>query len=297
MAIDGEQQRQNGDDPSVAIVLFGATGDLAARMVLPAVHTMAARGLLPRDWALIGNGRGEMSHGEFRDHVRQALLDAGDLADADEWQVFSDRLFFAGGGFAIDDPGSLPDVLAEVEEVFGRPPDRLVHYLALPPTTFADITSALGTHDLAADAKVVFEKPFGTSLESFETLNDAVHSVLDEAQIYRIDHFLGKEAAQQLHAARFANRLFAEVWSREHVSAVQIDIPEELDIAGRAEFYDETGALSDMIVTHLFQLAAEVAMEPPVSLGAEDLREARETVIAAFRPLDPAEVVLGQFDG
>ena len=144
---------------------------------------------------------------------------------------------------------------------------------------------------------MVYEKPFGTSPESFRELDRVVHQVLQEEQIFRIDHFLGKEGTQDLHALRFGNSVFDQLWSAEHVRAVQIDVPETLDIADRAEFYDATGAVLDMIVTHLFQLAAEVAMETPGSLSAADLQAAREDVIAGFRPLDPAEVVLGQFDG
>jgi len=124
-----------------------------------------------------------------------------------------------------------------------------------------------------------------------------VHRVLDESQVYRIDHFLGKEATQNLHVLRFANEVFAAMWNREHIESVQIDVPETLGVANRAGFYDATGAVLDMLVTHLFQVAAEIAMEPPASLGAADLQSARERVIRSFRPLDPAEVVLGQFDG
>ena len=162
---------------------------------------------------------------------------------------------------------------------------------------FEETTRALGQHGLTGDARVVYEKPFGTSPESFLTLDKVVHAVLDEQQVYRIDHFLGKEATQDLHLLRFANGLFAAMWDREHVESVQIDVPEKLGITDRAGFYDATGAVLDMLVTHLFQVAAEVAMEPPASLDALDLQAAREKVIASFRPLDPAEVVLGQFTG
>ena len=144
---------------------------------------------------------------------------------------------------------------------------------------------------------MVYEKPFGTSPQAFRALDRVVHSVLDEQQVYRIDHFLGKEATQDLHVLRFANGLFAAMWDREHVESVQIDVPEKLGITDRSVFYDATGAVLDMLVTHLFQVAAEVAMEPPASLGAADLQAAREKVIKSFRPLDPAEVVLGQFTG
>ena len=172
-----------------------------------------------------------------------------------------------------------------------------MHYLAVPPSAFARITEGLGEHGLAKGSRVVYEKPFGTSPEGFRELDEMVHKVLDEDQVFRIDHFLGKEATQNLHVLRFANGLFDAVWCREHVRAVQIDVPEKLGITDRAEFYDATGAVLDMLVTHLFQVAAEVAMEPPASLTADDLQAAREEVIGCFRPIDPDEVVLGQFEG
>jgi glucose-6-phosphate 1-dehydrogenase len=203
---------------------------------------------------------------------------------------------FAGGGFSADSPGSLLDVIAHARSHLGADA-QFVHYLAVPPVAFADITKALGAHRLAAGARVVYEKPFGTSQASFRALNRVVRSVLDESQVYRIDHFLGKEATQELHVIRFANELFGAMWNAEHIESVQIDAPETLGVSDRAEFYDATGAVLDMLVTHLFQVAAEVAMEPPSSLGAGDLQAARENVIRRFRPLNPAEVVLGQFGG
>src|SRR5207247_1798025 len=155
----------------------------------------------------------------------------------------------------------------------------------------------LGQHGLAKGARVVYEKPFGTSADSFRALDRVAHSVLAEDQVYRIDHFLGKEATQDLHVLRFANGLFHAMWDRKHVESVQIDVPEKLGVTDRAGFYDATGAVLDMLITHLFQVAAEVAMEPPASLDATGLQAAREKVIRSFRPLDPAEVVLGQFTG
>ena len=152
-------------------------------------------------------------------------------------------------------------------------------------------------HKLAEHSRVVYEKPFGASPEGFRELDDVVHSVFDEEQVFRIDHFLGKEGTQDLHVLRFANTLFEHVWSREHVAQVQIDVPENLDVADRADFYDATGATLDMLVTHLFQVAAEVAMEPPVSFNADDILSARESVLGRFRPLAPEDVVLGQFTG
>ena len=277
-------------------VLFGATGDLAKRMVLPAFYQLAADGLLPRQWRLVGNGRGDVAHEDFRRHVHNALTEFGPRPDKGAWDAFSQRLFFAGGGFTSDNPGSLLDVLTHGRESLGGDP-QLVHYLAVPPVAFGETTKALGQHGLAKDARVVYEKPFGTSSQAFRALDRVVHSVLDEQQVYRIDHFLGKEATQDLHVLRFANGLFAAMWDREHVESVQIDVPEKLGITDRSVFYDATGAVLDMLVTHLFQVAAEVAMEPPASLGALDLQAAREKVISCFRPLDPSEVVLGQFNG
>ena len=281
---------------ATVFVLFGATGDLAKRMVLPAFYQLAQHGLLPDRWLLIGNGRGDVSHEDFRGHVHEVLTEFGPKPEGDEWEKFAAQLRFAGGGFEKSDPGSLLDVLADAKEELGEDA-QYVHYLAIPPTAFAKITEGLGEHGLSEGSRVIYEKPFGTSPSNFRELDEAVHKVLDEQQIFRIDHFLGKEGTQNLHALRFGNGLFDHVWHRDHVRAVQIDVPETLDIDDRAEFYDGTGALLDMVVTHLFQVAAEVAMEPPLSMSAEDLQSARESVIAAFRPMGPDDVVLGQFDG
>jgi glucose-6-phosphate 1-dehydrogenase len=279
-------------------VLFGATGDLAARMVLPAFYTLAQKNLMPAEWRLIGNGRGDVAHTDFRKHVRDSLNEYGPEVDEATWEKFAERLLFAGGGFDTDGPGSLLDVLQEVEDELDDTAEvNFVHYLAIPPTAFEETAKALRQHGLADHSRVVFEKPYGTSPEKFQHLDATVHEIWDEEQVFRIDHFLGKEATQNLHVLRFANQMFAGIWHRENVAEVQIDVPETLDVANRAAFYDATGAMMDMVVTHLLQVAAEVAMEPPVSLDAQDLQDARESVIAAFRPLKPEDVVLGQFDG
>ncbi|MDJ0359029.1 glucose-6-phosphate dehydrogenase (NADP(+)) [Rhodococcus sp. H29-C3] len=277
-------------------VLFGATGDLAKRMVLPSFYQLHVEGLLPEKWLLIGNGRHDTPDDEFRDHVHGALKEYGSELGSKDWDEFAKRVRFAGKGFTVDDPGALPEVVSSAKEEMGEDA-QLVHYIALPPSTFQDYTKALGAHDLADGARVVYEKPFGTSQHAFEELDKVVHEVLDEKQVYRIDHFLGKEATQNLHVLRFANGMIDGIWNAEHVAQVQIDVPETLNIDDRAEFYDSTGAVLDMLVTHLFQVAAEIAMEPPASLAADDLQSARETVIGCFRPIDTAEVVLGQYDG
>jgi glucose-6-phosphate 1-dehydrogenase len=292
-----------GELPPTVFVLFGATGDLARRMVLPAFFELAVRGMLPARWKLVGVGRRPVSDEDFRAHVRDALTGFGPLGGADDddpagtWAEFASRLRFAGGGFDMGDPGSLLDVLQEIRDTLGTDP-QLVHYLALPPATFFPLTRALAEHGLNAGARVVYEKPYGTSPETFRELDELVLSVFDEEQVFRIDHFLGKEGTQDLHVLRFANLLFSRIWSREQVAQVQIDVPEVLDVVDRAEFYDATGAALDMLVSHLFQVAAEVAMEPPASLSPTDLQAARESVLACFRPLDPArDVVLGQYRG
>ena len=292
-----KRSSQHTPDPGPTVfVLFGGTGDLAKRLVLPAFYRLATEGLLPRQWTLVGNGRGNVAHEDFRRHVHEALTEFGPKPEGSAWESFAERVWFAGGGFSSADPGSLLDVLAQARASLGGEV-QLVHYLAVPPVAFTELTKGFGQHGLAHDARVVYEKPFGTSQQSFRELDRVVHSVLNEGQVYRIDHFLGKEATQNLHVLRFANELFAAMWNRRHIESVQIDVPEKLGITDRAGFYDATGVVLDMLVTHLFQVAAEVAMEPPASLGPVNLQAAREKVIGCFRPLAPAEVVLGQFDG
>ena len=286
----------NAQEAPTVFVLFGATGDLAKRMVLPAFYDLYTRGLLPRRWRLVGNGRGDVAHEDFQAQIKASLAEFATAPEPDAWKAFAADVRFAGGGFASDDPGSLLDVLEEARRDVGENV-QLVHYLAIPPTAFPGITKAIGTHGLAANSRVVYEKPYGTSTESFEELDDLVHTVFDEDQVYRIDHFLGKEATQNLHMLRFANRVIGDSWHRGAVAEVQIDVPETLGIADRAAFYDATGAALDMLVTHLFQVAAEVALEPPAEAHGVALQKARESVISAFRPLDPREVVLGQFEG
>jgi glucose-6-phosphate 1-dehydrogenase len=282
-------------DPTI-FILYGATGDLAHRLVLPAFFQLAIAGLLPHDWRLIGNGRGDVSHEDFQERVRQSLEEFGPKPSEGPWDEVRARLRFAGGGFDNSDPGCLLDVVKEAEEELGGHP-QLIHYMAVPPAAFGPLTEAIGTHHLAQGSRVVYEKPFGTSLESFTELDHIAHETFEETQIYRIDHFLGKEATQDIHVLRFANGLFAGAWDRTHIESVEIDVPETLDVAMRASFYESTGAILDMLVTHLMQLAAEVAMDPPHCLEAECLALEREKVIGCFRPLTHADVVVGQYEG
>jgi glucose-6-phosphate 1-dehydrogenase len=280
-------------------VLYGATGDLSHRLVLPALFSLAKEGLLPPDWRIIGNGRGDCAHEDFQERVRESLEEFGPKPAEGPWEEFRQRLRFAGGGFDTSNPGSLLDVIGEAEKELaaGVEGPQRIHYLAVPPAAFGPLTEAIGAHGLAARSRVVYEKPFGTSPESFRQLDRAAKHVFDERQIYRIDHFLGKEAAQDIHVLRFANGLFASAWDRHHIDRVEIDVPETLDVGMRADFYEHTGAILDMIVTHLFQLAAEVAMEPPESIDPEHIAQAREEVIGSFRPLTWDDVVVGQYEG
>src|ERR1700744_3216086 len=215
-------------DPGPTIfVLFGATGDLAKRMVLPAFYKLWLEHLLPEHWLLVGNGRGDVAHEDFRAHFHDSLEEFGPKPSDADWQQFSQNLYFAGGGFNTEDPGSLLDDLTKAKEKLGGNP-QLVHYLAVPPVAFGELTTALGQHGLAKDSRVVYEKPFGTSQQNFEQLDETVHSVLDESQVYRIDHFLGKEATQDLHVLRFANGLFAAMWNRQNIESGQIEVPAKL---------------------------------------------------------------------
>jgi glucose-6-phosphate 1-dehydrogenase len=282
-------------EPTI-FILYGATGDLAHRLVLPAFFQLAIAGLLPTDWRLVGNGRGDVSHEDFQERVRQSLEEFGPKPSDGPWDEVRARLRFAGGGFDRTDPGCLLDVVKEAETELGGHP-QLIHYMAVPPAAFGPLTEAIGAHHLAQDSRVVYEKPFGTSLESFTELDRIAHETFEETQIYRIDHFLGKEATQDIHVLRFANGLFAGAWNRTHIECVEIDVPETLDVAMRASFYESTGAILDMLVTHLMQLAAEVAMDPPHCLEAECLAQEREKVIGCFRPLTHADVVVGQYEG
>ena len=211
-----EDGKHAGDPGPVVFVLFGATGDLARRMVLPAFYRLVCEGLLPAQWLLVGNGRGDIAHEDFRAHVRDALTEFGPKPEREQWDAFAKRVFFAGGGFSTGSPGSLPGVLVQARGSLGGDP-QLIHYLAVPPVAFAGLTTALGQHGLSRGARVVYEKPFGTSGEDFRELDRVVHSVLDEQQVYRIDHFLGKEATQDLHLLRFANASSAAYWNRGHV--------------------------------------------------------------------------------
>jgi len=282
------------------IVLFGATGDLAKRKLLPGLFHLAAAGLLPKKYRIIGTSPAQfaISTDDFRDRAKQAAQEfcvTKPSHESDCWEDFCQRL-----SFAPSDPGAvgpLVDEIGRAEKEIGGAVRRLFH-LAVPPDAFTSVIGMLGDSGLANDvSRVIIEKPFGTDLKSAVALNDAVHAVFDESQIYRIDHFLGKESVENILAFRFANGIFEPVWNRSLIAYVQIDVPETLSIEGRANFYDQTGAYRDMIVTHLFQVLGFVAMEPPTTLSAQQLRSEKDKVFDAMRPIDVRHVVRGQYEG
>jgi glucose-6-phosphate 1-dehydrogenase len=276
------------------IVLFGATGDLAKRKLLPGIFHLAQVGLMPEDFRIIGAARHAVDVDEFREVARQAIEASGreDMSPA-TWDPFAESLRFVGVGDGFD---TLAEAVADAREELGGDP-RVLYYLSLPPAAAHGTVEALGQAGLGAGARVITEKPFGTGLESARELNALLHSVFEERCIYRIDHYLGREAVQNLLALRFANGMFEPVWNRNHIDHIQIDIPETLSIEMRGSFYEETGAFRDMIVTHLFQVLGFVAMEPPTSLEPKALGVEREKVFDSMSPLRPEDVVRGQYAG
>jgi glucose-6-phosphate 1-dehydrogenase len=281
-------------DPHV-IVLFGAGGDLAARKLIPGFFHLQNAGLLPRDWRLVGTAEQDYDDEGFRDHARESIEQFGRAGIGEgDFEAFRERLTYV----PVDaGPEPLGEAVAAARKAIDGDP-RLLHYLAVPPPAFGPITETLGGLELTGpEARVIMEKPFGHDYESACELNALLHSVFDEQQIFRIDHFLGKEAVQNVLALRFANGLYEPIWNRNNVDYVQIDVPETLSIGSRAGFYEGTGAYRDMIVTHLLQLLSFVAMEPPASLSAEHLVGEKMKVFEAIRSIQPQDVVRGQYEG
>ncbi|MFJ9033282.1 glucose-6-phosphate dehydrogenase [Streptomyces sp. NPDC102274] len=279
------------------IVLFGATGDLAKRKLLPGLFHLARTGLLPDGYRIVGSStpRSALSDDAFRKHARDAVATFGlSEPSGQAWESFEASLSF--GAADPDNPQPLLAAVRAAEESLGGQPRRLFH-LAIPPAAFEATIAMLGDTGLAENAKVIVEKPFGTDLASARELNETIHTVFDESRVFRIDHFLGKESVENILALRFGNGLFEPIWNREHISHVQIDVPETLGIEGRARFYEGTGAFRDMIVTHLIQVLGIVAMEPPSTLDAQPLRDEKSKVFEALRPIEPAHVVRGQYVG
>ncbi len=276
------------------IVLFGATGDLAKRKLLPGMFHLSQVGLMPERFRIIGAARKGIEVAEFRELARESVQGSGrKTLDGGAWERFAGSLRFAAVGDGFEPLGEAIDA---ARGELGEEPEMLF-YLSLPPGAASGTVEELGKLGIPKDARVLTEKPFGTDLDSARKLNALLNTVFDERRIYRIDHYLGREAVQNLLALRFANGMFEPVWNRNHIDHIQIDIPETLSIEMRGSFYEETGAFRDMVVTHLFQVLGFVAMEPPTSLEPKALGLEREKVFDSMSLLAPDDVVRGQYAG
>jgi glucose-6-phosphate 1-dehydrogenase len=277
--------------PPTTVVLFGATGDLSKRKLIPGLFHLSRTGLLP-DLRIVGTSLDDYDRESFVVFARKSLdAHAQDVTD-EQLEDFCSRLFWA--------PGGTPDALkVAVAEAESENPDGFLrlHYLSVPPAAALAVVKTLGAAGLATDSRIIMEKPFGTDLASARRLNASVHEVFDESQIFRIDHFLGKEPALNILAFRFANGLFEPVWNRNMIDHIQIDVPEKLGLEQRASFYEATGAYRDMVVTHLFQILAFTAMEAPTALDPLSITEEKNKVFRSMLPISPTDVVRGQYDG
>jgi glucose-6-phosphate 1-dehydrogenase len=275
------------------IVLFGATGDLSKRKLLPGLLHLSRAGLVP-DCRIVATSLDDLSDDGFRAVAREACDRFGRGAITDSvWADFAATLTYVSQS---DGPEALARAVAEAEATLHGESRRL-HYLSVPPKAARAVVQMLSEADLVARSRIIMEKPFGTDLASSKELNAAVHEVFREHQVFRIDHFLGKEAAQNILAFRFANGLFEPIWNRNHIDHVQIDVPETLGLDARAGFYESTGAYRDMVVTHLFQVLAFMAMEPPTALEPRAISEEKNKVFRSMLPIEPTNVVRGQYLG
>ncbi|HSI60547.1 MAG TPA: glucose-6-phosphate dehydrogenase [Ideonella sp.] len=275
------------------VVLFGATGDLARRKLLPGLFHLSSVGFIP-GCRIIGVSLDDFDLEAFRQSARGALdeFSSRKVPDAD-WQAFAERLDYvplAAGA------GALKAAVEKAEASFGAECRRL-HYLSVPPNAALSAVRLLGEAGLVERSRIIMEKPFGTDLASAVSLNAKLHEVFAEDQIFRIDHFLGKEPAQNILAFRFANGLFEPIWNRNFIDHVQIDVPETLGLGKRSGFYEATGAYRDMVVTHLFQILGFMAMEPPTSLEPSPISEEKNKVFRSMLPIQPGDVVRGQYTG
>ncbi len=268
-------------------IIIGATGDLARRKLLPALYNLFVRGLLPAQGRIIGYARSYLEDDEFRTRAADAVREFS-RTDLDEkaWASFAQRLTFV-----CAEPDGFAGVLRRCEQ-----PTRLV-YLATPPSTFPSTIRELGEHGLDSGTRLVVEKPFGHDVASAKELENTLHEVFDESQIFRIDHYLGKETVQNILIFRFGNSLFERAWNRDAIDHIQITVAESIGIEGRGAFYEEVGALRDIIQNHVFQVLSLLTMEPPSSFKPEAIRDEKVKLFHAMQPLDPANVVRGQYSG
>ncbi|HEY0556308.1 MAG TPA: glucose-6-phosphate dehydrogenase [Thermoanaerobaculia bacterium] len=279
------------------MVIFGATGDLTKRKLIPALYNLIVHGLLPEAFAVVGVGRSELSDDEFRKRMEKDLKEfATSEIDPKKLKWLSSRM-----RYVVVDPEKpktfkdLADALAAVDEERGTAGNYLF-YLAVPPSIFEEYVDRLGETGLMKETdeswrRVIIEKPFGHDLDSARALNRKLREILEERQIFRIDHYLGKETVQNIMAFRFANGIFEPIWNRRYIDHVQITVAETVGVEERAAYYEEAGALRDMVQNHMFQLLALIAMEPPVSFAADTVRDERVKVLYAIRSLSPEDVL------
>ncbi|HEV8021795.1 MAG TPA: glucose-6-phosphate dehydrogenase [Candidatus Lustribacter sp.] len=275
------------------VVLFGATGDLGRRKLLPGLFHLSSSGFIP-GCRIIGVSLEDFDVDAFRVFARTAVdeFSTRKVNDA-AWSAFADALDYVPLGAGVE---ALRAAVAQAEAALDGESQRL-HYLSVPPNAALSVVRMIGDAGLVERSQIIMEKPFGTDLKSAVSLNSKLHEVFAEEQIFRIDHFLGKEPAQNILAFRFANGLFEPIWNRNFIDHVQIDVPEALGLDHRAAFYEQTGAFRDMVVTHLLQIVGFMAMEPPTSLEPGPISEEKNKVFRSMLPIDPKDVVRGQYTG
>ncbi|HEV8473530.1 MAG TPA: glucose-6-phosphate dehydrogenase [Methylomirabilota bacterium] len=283
-------------DEPFTLVIFGASGDLTRRKLMPALWSLYAGRTLPEPFAIVCTARSEMTEDEFRTRIREGVTEFARLKIPAQavWERFAKSIHYVAGD--PTDPelyGRLKQRLAEIDAARGGP-DNHLFYCATPPSLYDDIIANLGVAGLARSqrgwTRIIVEKPFGRDLESARALNRQVTSVFDEHQVYRIDHYLGKETVQNILVFRFANGIFEPLWNRNHVAEVQITVAESIGVEGRGSYYEEAGALRDMVQNHMLQLLCLIGMEPPVTFDAGPVRDEKNKVMQAMLPIDPAKV-------
>jgi glucose-6-phosphate 1-dehydrogenase len=282
--------------PPQTLVVFGGSGDLARRKLLPALYDLAYEGLLPERYAIVGSGGSRLTDDDFRDRARFGVEQfSRHRVDERRWDAFVRALSYVSAPIGDTTAfGALRERLVSLDADLGADGRRLF-YCATPPSAFPTIIQRIGEVGLDADARIVLEKPIGRDLQSALALGATVREVFDEPRVFRIDHYVGKEAVQNILAFRFANSMVERAWCRDAVDHVQITVAESDGIGQRGRYYEEAGALRDMVQNHLLQVLAFVAMEPPASLAPEDIRDRKAELLEAVRPFTADELVKGQY--